>query len=169
MQGTHLVVCAHHAGTIVGSVDGRARVAGARRGDAVPPLILRHKIIIKIITTIMQKYSMVRAAQAMLGSYLVATGHCRRRLHLLGDDALLLLGGIMGAGGGHRLLLQLLGLGILAQILVRGGGAGGDSGGRDIGATQVGGCCISLRGKWSWSGFFSGLVRFLKRKGNNTT
>jgi len=88
-------------------------------------------------------------------SYLVPTGHRRRRLHLLGDDALLLLVGIVGAGGGHRLLLQLLRLGVLAQILVRGGGAGGDSGGRDIGATQVGGCSISLGGlEWQVSGWW---------------
>jgi len=52
-------------------------------------------------------------------SYLVPTGHRRRRLHLLGDDALLLLVGIVGAGGGHRLLLQLLGLGVLVQIFDR--------------------------------------------------
>jgi len=88
---------------------------------------------------------------AAMRSYLIPTGDRRRRLHLLGNDALLLLVGIVGAGGGHRLLLQLLRLGVLAQILVRGGGAGGDCGGRDIGATQVGGCSISLgglSGKW---------------------
>lgn len=76
--------------------------------------------------------------------YLIAAGDCRCRLHLLGDHALLLIAGVQGACGGHCLLLQLLRLGVLAQILVRGGCAGGDCGCGDIGATQVGGCCISL-------------------------
>lgn len=78
------------------------------------------------------------------GSYLIAAGDCRRRLHLLGDNTLLLVIRIQGAGGGHCLLLELFRLGILAQILVRGGCACGDRSRCDIGATQVGGCGISL-------------------------
>lgn len=76
--------------------------------------------------------------------YLIAAGNCRCRLHLLRDNALLLIVRVQGAGGGHGLLLELFRLGVLAQILVRGGGACGDCGRCDVGATQVDGCGISL-------------------------
>lgn len=147
---THLIVRAHHTGgTVVGSVDGRARVPGTGRGHAVPSLILRNTQYTQNQKSCKKNNNKVlcHAASGLRpDSYLIPAGHGRRRLHLLGDDALLLLGGVVGAGGGHCLLLQLLGLGILAQILVRGGGAGGDCGGRDVGATEVGGCSISLGG-----------------------
>jgi len=67
--------------------------------------------------------------------YLIATGDCRRRFHLLGDNTLLLIVGVQGACGGHRLLLELLRLSILAQILVRRGCACGNCGCCDIRST----------------------------------
>lgn len=65
-------------------------------------------------------------------SYLIPAGHCGGGLHLLRDHALLLSIRVVGRRCGHRLFLQLLGLGVLAQILMRGRRSGRDSRGSHI-------------------------------------